>query len=54
MDLFAVTALGDLLEDAQSRIDDTMHDLPEDAVKRELAALDALWAHYQELLDSCK
>lgn len=54
MNLSAVTALGDLLEDAQSRLDGAMHYLPEDAVQRELAALDALWAHYQQLLDSHK
>jgi hypothetical protein len=52
LDLPTVTALGDLLEVAQERLDDNLHMLDEDDAKQEMRALDALWAHYQELLAS--
>ena len=52
LDLSTVTALGDLLEGAQERLDHNLHMLDEDDAKREMRALDALWAHYQDLLAS--
>lgn len=52
LSITGIQAFGDLLEDAQIRLDNVMHDLTEDAVQREMSALDELWAHYQELLDS--
>lgn len=46
----AIRALGDLLEMAQERLDDSLHLLPEDDASREMQALDELWSLYQALL----
>jgi hypothetical protein len=53
-DIFTVSALGDLLEIAHERFDETRDLLDEDAAEREERALNALWAHYHALLASFK
>ena len=50
LDYPVVSALGDLLEQAQERLDKALHMLDEEDAQREMDALDKLWAHYQQLL----
>lgn len=49
-DIQTIQALGDLLEQAQERLDDNLSQLPEWEAEQELAALDGLWRLYQSLL----
>jgi len=50
LDFEAISAFGDLLEQAQERLDHNIGQLEEEDAERELRCLDKLWAHYQELL----
>ena len=50
LDLPTITTLGDLLEEAQQRLDDAS--MKDDDFEEELRKLDSLWAHYQNLLSS--
>jgi hypothetical protein len=50
LDPSTITAFGDLLEQAQERLDDAMHMLDEEDVERETKALDNLWELYQRLM----
>lgn len=50
LEFSVVSALGDLLEQAQERLDKALHMLDEEDAQREMNALDKLWAHYQQLL----
>lgn len=50
LDFSVVSALGDLLEQAQERLDKALHMLDEEDAQREMDALDKLWSHYQQLL----
>lgn len=45
----AIRAFGDLLEQAQERLDKALHMLPEDEAASELESLDELWQLYQSL-----
>lgn len=52
LDLPTIATLGDLLEEAQQRLDDALSSINDDEYKEELRKLDLLWAHYQNLLSS--
>lgn len=51
LDFTVVSALGDLLEQAQERLDKALHMLDAEDAQREMDALDKLWSHYQQLLE---
>jgi len=50
LDLPSIATLGDLLEEAQERLDDAEFSMNDDDYKEELRKLDLLWAHYQNLV----
>jgi hypothetical protein len=50
LDLPTIATLGDLLEEAQERLDDAEFSMNDDDYKEELRKLDLLWAHYQNLV----
>lgn len=50
LDYNAVRGLGELLEQAQERLNDTRHMMEEEAAEFEQTVLDSLWAHYDYLM----
>lgn len=54
LDFNAVRGLGELLEQAQERLNDNRHMMEEEAVEFEQGVLDSLWKHYDSLMDLLK